>query len=122
MNWLLCILGVLATWRLTHLLVVEDGPWHAMLLFRKRFSKSIIGDLLDCFYCSSMWVSIIFSVLLGQTLTDCFMLWLALSAAAILLENLSAWLSQPATAAYVVEGDSSHELLREEQRPGAAAE
>jgi hypothetical protein len=122
MNWLHCTLGVLATWRVTHLLVAEDGPWDALVHFRRRLSKSIVGNLLDCFYCSSLWVSIPFSALLGQTLTDGLILWLALSAAAILLENLSAWFGQPAAAAYVVEGDQNHELLREEQQPGPAAE
>lgn len=122
MNWLHCTLGVLATWRLTHLLVAEDGPWDALIHFRRRLSKSIIGNLLDCFYCSSLWVSILFCILLGQTLIDRFILWLALSAAAILLENLSARLGQPAAAAYVVEGDQNHELLREEQQHGKAAE
>jgi hypothetical protein len=121
MNWLHCTLGALATWRVTHLVVAEDGPWDALIHLRK-LSKSIAGNLLDCFYCSSLWVSIPFSVLLAQTLTDSLILWLALSGAAILLENLSAQLGQPAAAAYVVEGDQGDELLREGQQPGTTAE
>lgn len=120
MNWLHCSLGVLAVWRVTHLLVAEDGPWDALPRFR-RLSKSTAGKLLSCFYCSSLWVSIPFAILLAQTLTDILILWLAFSAAAILLENLSAWLGQPA-AAYFVEGDQSNGLLREEQQHGTTAE
>ncbi len=121
MNWLHCTLGALATWRVTHLLVAEDGPWQALLHFRE-YSKRIAGNLLDCFYCSSLWVAIVFSLLIGQTLTDRLILWLALSAAAILLENLSASLGQPGAAAYVVEGEQSNELLRQEQQHGTTTE
>jgi hypothetical protein len=122
MNWLLFMIGILGTWRFTHLLVVEDGPWDVLVRLRRRLSKTFIGKLLDCFYCSSLWVSILFAMLLGHTLTDRFILWPALSAGAILLENLSARLDQPAAAAYVVEGDQNHELLRQDQRDGKPGE
>lgn len=122
MSWFHFTLGVLATWRFTHLLVVEDGPWDALMRFRRRFSKSIAGKALDCFYCSSLWVSILCSMILGQNLKDRFMLWPALSAGAILLENFSTRLGQPGAAAYVVEGDQGHELLREDQRHSTQAE
>src|SRR5580658_4956738 len=98
MSWFDFTLGVLATWRFTHLLVEEDGPWDSAVRFRRRLSRNVIGKLLDCFYCSSLWVSIPFCVLLGQTPKNRFILWPALSAGAILLENLSARLGQPAAA------------------------
>jgi Protein of unknown function (DUF1360) len=122
MSWFRLTLGILATWRLTHLLVAEDGPWDTLSHFRKRFSKSIIGRLLDCFYCSSLWVSILFCLLLAQTLKDRFILWLALSAGAILLENLSARIGEPAAATYVVEESQNHELLRQDEQRSTEAE
>jgi hypothetical protein len=114
LDWFHFTLGVLATWRVTHLLVAEDGPWDVLIRLRRRLSQNVTGKLLDCFYCSSLWVSILFCMFLGQTLQDRLLLWLALSAAAIVLENLSARLGEPAAATYVVEKDQQNELLRKE--------
>jgi hypothetical protein len=122
MTWVYFALGVLATWRVTHLLVAEDGPWDLFARLRRRLGKSMLGKLLDCFYCFSLWVSAVFCVFLAQTPKDAFLLWLSLSAAAILLENVSARLGQPASAAYFVEGDQENELLRKDQQHSGAAE
>jgi|SRR5271155_4097554 len=122
MNWLHCTLGALAAWRVTHLLAAEDGPWDALIRFRRRLATRILGNNLDCFYCASLWVSIPFAIIVGQTWRDILLLWPALSAAAILLEDLSARLGPLGAAAYVVEGEQSHELLREEQPHAGAAE
>ena len=120
MNWLRFTLGVLGTWRLTHLLVNEDGPWDVLKGLRNALSRSIAGKLLDCFYCASLWLSIPLCFVTGETATERLLLWPALSAAAIFLENLSARLGQPAAADYFVEGDHTHELLREEQQHSPA--
>ena len=37
------------------------------------------GQLLDCFYCLSVWIAAPFAIYLGQTLGQGIMLWLALS-------------------------------------------
>jgi len=113
MSWLDCIFAALATWRLTHLVVLEDGPWDAVVLFRRGLSKIVPSGLLDCFYCSSLWVSILFAALLGGTLKEYLLLWLGLSAAAIFLENMSASLGQTAAAVYVEEEDHADELLQQ---------
>jgi hypothetical protein len=122
MNWIYCILGALATWRLTHLLTAEDGPWEALVRLRNRMAKTVLGKTLDCFYCTSLWVAVSFAILLGATVKDGLVLWPALSAAAILLEDLSGWLGRSGAAAYVVEGDEDHGLLRQDERHGTAAE
>ena len=113
MSWLECALAALATWRFTHLLVVEDGPRNAIGRLRSGLSGTILGEALDCFYCSSLLVSIPLAVLLGRTVLDYILLWPGLSAAAIFLENVSASLAPPA-ANYVEQEDLNHELLREE--------
>lgn len=81
------ILGVLSVWRVTHLLNAEDGPWEVFVRLRKFAGSSIWGEMLDCFYCLSLWVSAPFALLLSRSWRERALLWLALSAGAILLER-----------------------------------
>jgi hypothetical protein len=82
-------LGVLAVWRITHLLQAEDGPWNLFVRFRGLFGQGGFGALLDCFYCLSLWIAIPFAVWIGESWKERILLWPALSAAAILLERPS---------------------------------
>jgi hypothetical protein len=86
--WLL--LGALAVWRITHLLQAEDGPWEVVVRLRRRAGDGIMGQAMDCFYCLSLWVALPFALGLGGGWTERIMLWPALSAAAILLERVTA--------------------------------
>lgn len=83
--WL--ILGILCVWRITHLIHAEDGPWHLVVSMRRAAGNGFWGTLLDCFYCLSLWVSVPFAYVIGETLTEQLLLWLALSAGAILVER-----------------------------------
>ena len=83
------VLAVLAIWRLTHLLQAEDGPWRLVSRLRKRAGAGFWGELLDCFYCLSLWISAPFAVWLGEAVADRLLLWPALSGAAILLERIT---------------------------------
>jgi hypothetical protein len=85
--WL--ILGVLAVWRVTHLLKAEDGPWNLIVHLRKVAGSRFWGELLDCFYCLSLWIAAPFAWFLGQEIKERVFLWLALSGAAILLERIT---------------------------------
>ncbi len=96
MNWYWSILGTLSVWRLTHLLQAEDGPWNLVVRLRQRLGQGFWGGLLDCFYCLSLWVAAPFAWLLGGSLREQFLLWLALSGAAILLERTTTIPSAPA--------------------------
>jgi hypothetical protein len=51
-------LYTLATWRITHLLVEEDGPADAVLRARRIAGEGAFGQLMDCFYCMSIWVAL----------------------------------------------------------------
>lgn len=82
-------LGVLAVWRVTHLLNAEDGPWGLVVRMRRWAGTGIFGSLMDCFQCLSLWVAIPFTFLLGGGWKECLLLWLALSAGAILAERLT---------------------------------
>jgi hypothetical protein len=115
MDWLRFTLGAIAIWRVTHLFIVEDGPWQSLARIRRIVATGALRGLLDCFYCLSLWVSIPFSVLLGHSLTDRLLLWPAISGGAILLENLSTRLGGAAPPTYFEEGENNDELLRQEQ-------
>ena len=53
--WLL--LGILGVWRVTHLLHAEDGPWKLLYKLRAILGRTLLGQLFDCFYCLSLWIS-----------------------------------------------------------------
>src|ERR1035438_7929939 len=59
------VLGILAVWRVTHLLNGEDGPWEIFVRLRKLAGAGFWGELLDCFYCLSLWISLPFATLLS---------------------------------------------------------
>ena len=110
--WL--VLGVLCVWRVTHLLNAEDGPWHIIVRLRRFAGNGFWGELLDCFYCLSLWIAAPFAVLLGNSTKERAFLWLALSAAAILLERLTAR-TQDLPPAIVFEDQENHNVLRKDQ-------
>ncbi|NOW94122.1 DUF1360 domain-containing protein [Mucilaginibacter sp. SG564] len=83
------IICTLAIWRISHLFSQEDGPFDIVIKFRKLFGQGFFGDLLDCFYCLSMWVAIPFAVLLSNQWLQGIIVWLALSGAACLLFKLT---------------------------------
>ena len=83
------VLAGLATWRVTHLLWAEDGPFGVLGRLRARLAAGGIR-VFDCFYCLSLWVGAIAALLLGGSLADWLIDALALSAAAIVLERLTA--------------------------------
>lgn len=115
MDWFRFTLGAIATWRITHLFIVEDGPWEILARLRRIAATGALRGLLDCFYCLSIWVAIPFAVFLGHSTSDRFLLWPALSGGAILLENLSTRLGDAAPSTYFEEGEDTDELLRERQ-------
>jgi hypothetical protein len=80
-------LASVATWRVTHLLAEEDGPGDFVLKLRLRASESWAGELLDCFYCVSIWVAAPIAVAIAPRRRDVPVVWLALSGAACLLER-----------------------------------
>jgi hypothetical protein len=89
MEYYLPILGTLCVWRITHLLNVELGPWNLMSRLRRVAGNGFFGKLLGCFYCLSLWTAAPFGLWLGGTWTEKLLLWLAMSAGAILLERVT---------------------------------
>jgi hypothetical protein len=81
------LVATLCLWRVTHLLAVEEGPFRLMVRLRARAGDSFLGELLDCFYCLSVWLAIPLALLTGEGWLQRFLLWPALSGAACLLEQ-----------------------------------
>lgn len=98
--WFEFILMSLAVWRITHLLGKEDGPFNIIFLMRKKAGAGFFGSLLDCFYCLSIWIALPFGIWLGITWWEKFLIWLALSGAACLLEQATTKNDTDKTATY----------------------
>jgi hypothetical protein len=92
------LIAALCTWRLTHLLQAEDGPWEISVRIRRAAGDGFFGRLLDCFYCLSLWISLPIAWAICEGPLNFALLWPALSGAAILLERAT---SGPAPVAAV---------------------
>lgn len=111
-NWL--IVGVLAVWRVTHLLQAEDGPWDLVVRLRRAAGSGFWGGLLDCFYCLSVWIAAPPAWLLGHSWKERLFLWPAFSGGAILLEQLTR--REPAPPALFYEDkETNHAMLRKSE-------
>jgi hypothetical protein len=83
-------LAVLATWRVTHLLANEDGPADVIFRLRRQLGESLIGSLMDCFNCLSLWIAAPAALFVSTGPLTWAVSWLALSGGACLLERLGA--------------------------------
>jgi hypothetical protein len=111
-------LGILAVWRLTHLLNAEDGPGDILVRIRQLAGSGFWGGLLDCSYCLSLWIALPFAFLLSKHWLERVLLWLAFSAGAILLERATLRAPWPP---YTEETEVHGELLREKERESDSA-
>jgi hypothetical protein len=80
-------LASLAVWRVTHLLVEEDGPADVVVRLRARLGQGQLGELMDCFYCMSVWVAAPATLAVARRRRELPLVLLALSGAACLLER-----------------------------------
>jgi Protein of unknown function (DUF1360) len=89
-QYFLFMLSSLAVWRITHLFSKEDGPFDIIYSIRKKAGAGFFGSLLDCFYCTSVWVALPFGLWTGNTWPEKLLYWAAFSGAACLLEQATA--------------------------------
>jgi hypothetical protein len=82
------LLAVLATWRVTHLLANEDGPADIIVRLRCLLGQSIVGALMDCFNCLSLWIAAPAALFVSRRPVEWLFSWLALSGGACLLERI----------------------------------
>jgi Protein of unknown function (DUF1360) len=79
----------LATWRVAHLISAEDGPLETIVRLRRTAGDTWAGDLMDCFYCLSLWVAAPLTPLIARRNRDLPAIWLGLSGASCLLERIT---------------------------------
>jgi hypothetical protein len=81
------LIAALVLWRVTHLFAAEEGPFRLLTRLRGLAGSGFFGQLLDCFYCLSLWLAIPLAWLTGHDWLQRLLLWPALSGAACLLER-----------------------------------
>jgi Protein of unknown function (DUF1360) len=87
--WSRFVVAALAAWRLTHLIAKEDGPADVIVRVRARLGDGIAGQLLDCFYCLSLWVAAPMALMVCRDPLEWLVTWIALSGAACLFERMT---------------------------------
>ena len=99
---LIAILSLgLASWRLSSLLVTEEGPFGILAKFRSfvgvrydelsmPYGTNVIADVFTCVWCASMWIGIFFSIIFYINAHLALMLALpfAVSTVAIVIERI----------------------------------
>jgi hypothetical protein len=112
--WLAVVLAIFATWRVTHLLAREDGPFYLLARLRARMGQGFAGTLMDCFHCLSMWIAAPCAFALTRDPVEWTVTWLGLSGAACLIERHGEKpvAFHPLPNATANEDSLSYELLR----------
>src|SRR5512139_1119882 len=87
--WPRFVLAVLAAWRVSHSLAKEDGPADFIARIRTRFNNGLLGKLMDCVYCLSLWVAAPMAFYVSRKPIDLLLSWLAISGAVCLLERMN---------------------------------
>ncbi|HZP46172.1 MAG TPA: hypothetical protein VFB15_11020 [Candidatus Binataceae bacterium] len=105
------ILGAIAVWRISHLLVNEDGPGDIMKQMREIARGGFWGKVLECFYCLSLWVAAPATLLLARDWRGAMLLWPGLSGAAIMLERITVG-GQPIAGEHYLEEEETPDVLR----------
>lgn len=110
--WPRFVLAVLATWRVTHLLAKEDGPADLIARFRARLGNRFLGNLMDCFYCLSVWIAAPMACSVSGKIIDWLLTWWAISGAVCLLERLG---QEPVVIQPITKGEITDGMLRSEK-------
>lgn len=99
------LLVILATWRITSLVVREDGPLDVFIKLRVKlgirynesgvaYGTNVISRGLSCFWCTSVWVSFATAIFIPDT-DNVFWYLIAVSAtsaASIALDEMLSWI------------------------------
>ena len=116
--WFRLTLSVLATWRVSHLIAYEDGPFDVIVRLRRRAGDGVLGKLMDCPYCLSLWIAAPLALLLAREPGAWGVAWLAISGGSSLLEIFSRPHRQPPVdmnpTIFPLEGAYDDVLLRTE--------
>lgn len=103
--------AILAVWRVTHLVVVEDGPWDLFRSLRALATRIHLERLFGCFLCFSVWAAVPFALLITREWRSFAIIIPALSGGAILLERATTRETAPPYFEEE-EKENTHVLLR----------
>jgi hypothetical protein len=81
------VLAALATWRISFFLAREAGPWNVLTRLRQAAGDGVVGQLLRCVKCVSLWMALPLAWFVGGTWTELAVVWLALSGVASLIDE-----------------------------------
>jgi|ERR1043165_6291549 hypothetical protein len=116
-------LGILATWRITHLFQAEDGPWDIVVRLRRGAGNGFLGRIMDCFYCLSLWIAVPLAWWLGESWGERFLLWLSFSGGASVLQQITNRQTEVPPALFVEESpdeEKDYGMLRSKKKRGHA--
>ena len=106
------MLGALGVWRVTYLFTAEDGPGDVLVKLRNALGDGWLRSLVACFYCLSLWVALPFAALIGSSIGERALMWLALSGAACLLQRLTSAADAPGPPIYWEDKENEDGMLR----------
>lgn len=75
-----------AAWRVSSLLVNEEGPFRIFEWFREKTHS--LGGLLDCLWCTSVWVAMPVALLTFGNLYWRIVAWLAVATGSIITDSI----------------------------------
>jgi hypothetical protein len=101
-DWSWLVVSVLAVWRLTSLLCFDSGPFDVMSKVRLALYRLKLGNLLECFHCTALWISVFVAVAVYE-----------LRIATVFLAIAAAG------GASIIERSLSHESILEEKNDGS---
>lgn len=81
------VLAALASWRLSVLLVRESGPWNLLVRLRTELPLPVLRKLFVCVKCTSLWVTLPFTLFVGGTWPEMFVEWLALAGVVAIIDE-----------------------------------
>lgn len=95
MDFVALLIGGLATWRLSRMIVHENGPLDIFVRMRAKFAQNQqksggLFDLVSCVSCTSVWIGAVTALFVAGDVFELFMYTFAFSAISVLTERLTA--------------------------------
>lgn len=86
-DWLWLGISVLVAWRLTSLLCFDSGPFDMMVKVRRVLYRLKLGNLIECFHCTALWISVFVTVAVYELSIATVFLAIATSGGASIIER-----------------------------------
>ena len=90
MTWFNLILSILATYRLSRMIIIEAGPLGIFTNIRAVIASRYAADHwiaagIACPLCVSFWIAAVFAALMAATPTNFILLWFGIAGAVTLI-------------------------------------